>query len=153
MRASAAFERSPRREALLDWLEGRFGMPREAFDEYVFWHRAGVRGTWLASAGAGPVQGFGVDAVGVALTRDLPPRSKPSSVFLQKLGHLATRNVVLLSEADAERFLRREDLDCDQALWGYVVVRTLATVLGCGQAREGRLESLIPRSWVAGLVD
>ena len=81
--------------------------------------------------------------------RKPPPKGKPTSVFLQRFGGGATKNVYTLSPEDAERFLRREPVNIEPVddRRSYCLARTPDFILGCGRIEENRLISEVPRSW------
>ena len=131
-------------------------MSPEAFDDFTVWHRPGSPALWLARNGTQPPGGFEVCSVGLPMVRRPKRRhglldGKPTTVFLLRFGHLATRNVVVLNAADAIRFLRQEPLPATPDTRGYVVVRTADLVLGCGFVKEGTLNCEMPRAWLATL--
>ena len=85
--------------------------------------------------------------------RKPPPKGKPTSVFLQRFGHTAFRNVYRLSESEAFRFLKRELLAVEPKddARGYALVRTEDRVIGCGRIKGQTLHSEIPKHWLAEL--
>ncbi len=142
-----AFEPHADRAGLLAWIEARFGIPPAAFDDFDLLRRG--KTTWLARRGVVPPTGVEVLAVGTAVLRGDPPRIKPTSVFLQRFGHLATRAVQTLPDEAVGRFLAGEAFPADDGLRGYVIVRTGTLVVGCGLARDGALTCQIPRAWLS----
>jgi hypothetical protein len=148
LRVSAEFELYPEAEALLAWLERKFGLPPATFAAHRFWHRPGHKAIWIAAADCVPPPGLRVEALGMLVARDPPPRGKPTSVFLQRFAAGATRNAYDLDDADAARFLAGEPLPAKGDEKGYCVVRWRGRVLGCGQAAEGQVRSTLPRAWL-----
>ncbi len=147
MRDSAVFEPHPDRAGLLRWFEYRFGMASAAFTDFDFWQQPGKRTTWIARAGIVLPEGLEVMTVGLVALRDPPPRAKPTSVFLQRFGHLATKGVQTIEDHEVEAFLAGTPRPADEGLNGYVIVRTARHVLGCGRVRDGELVTQLPRSW------
>lgn len=149
----------PDNEALLAWLDERFGLAAAVFDGFDWLQRGRTtwlvrKGVWVPPVGVTP-GGERIDqvSIGLAALRDPPPRAKPTSVFLQRFGMSATRSVHVLADAEVWPFLRRVPIPCDPELRGYVVVRTEAQVLGCGCAREGVLTSEVPLAWLPHLAE
>ena len=143
----------PEARAVYALLEGRFGLPRERLSAYRLWHRAGTPTVWIASVDAEPPRGPRVEAFGLVLMRDPPPGGKPTSVFVQRFGHWATRNVYALSDAQAHAYLRGEPVEVaavDDGR-GWAVARWGSTVLGRGFWRDGVLESQLKKTWRADL--
>ena len=69
----------------------------------------------------------------------------------QLVGSTAERNVAIISDVDAKKFLRGEDIDpmqkenCDEH--NFVIVKTEGgTVLGSALLAEGRLKNFLPKS-------
>lgn len=143
----------PDANAVFGLLEGRFGVSRASLTDYRLWHRPGTPTVWIASVDAEPPRGPRVEAFGMVLMRDPPPGGKPTSAFVQRFGHLATRNVYSLSEAQAQAYLRAEPVETaavDDGR-GWAVARWGATVLGRAFWRDGVLESQLKKSWRADL--
>lgn len=139
--------------AVFALLEGRFGLSREHLSAHRLWHRPGTPTLWVASADAEPPRGPRVEAFGLVLMRDPPPGGKPTSVFVQRFGHWATRNVYTLSDAQAQAYLRGEPVAVDAVDdgRGWAVARWGHIVLGRGFWRDGWLESQLKKTWRADL--
>lgn len=142
-----------------DWraVAERYGIGAAIEERLVVHHRSN-RGLHAAAPDHRPPVAPRVEVTGTRLTSDRAavPRLTTSGAML--LGDAATRNVVDLDEADAERFLARQDVDpagaaaaaCDAA--GVVLARHAGLGLGNGQLRDDgrRLESMFPRRWAGG---
>jgi NOL1/NOP2/fmu family ribosome biogenesis protein len=63
----------------------------------------------------------------------------------QLIGPHATRQVVSLTSAQAEAWLRGESIDVEDRRSGYVVVRHQSDILGCGNLSRGRLHNFLPK--------
>ena len=149
MRASGDFEQIER-SPILEWLNTRWGMGAEGFSKHHFWRRQGARSLWIAPDGTTPPVGPRVETVGIQVSRRGPPNGKPTGIFLLKFGHLATQNVVVLTDEQAVRFLRREDqpMPAGAQAYGYCVIKGSMGVLGCGRSRDGVLISEVPKAWL-----
>ena len=125
-----------------DYFVQRFGIPSEEMQNYRFFLRG--RKVWAYTGDVLDVQG--AEAIGIkALT--LSGDAKPSTAFLRVIGHMATRNVIELSEEDADKYLMGEDIERDfDASPGYVIVKTGNHVLGCG-LYKGRLINQLPKKY------
>lgn len=150
MRASVAFERYPDQAIVPNWCHHHFGLAAATFAQHAFVYRPGAPAIWIVASDADVPHDPLPETVGLLVMRKAPPRGKPTSVFLQRFGGAATRNVYILGPDDAERFLRRETLTVvpvDDGR-GYCVVRTADYVLGCGRVEGTSLISEVPRSWL-----
>lgn len=125
-------------EALLDYLESRFGVPRDALGPRSIF----VSGDsyWIFSGDPGIPGDFPCsESVGIRALRPSGKGLKPTSAFLRIIGALATRNVVeLAGEEDLLAFMTggivRGEFAADP---GYVVVKFGGEVLGCGLHSPG----------------
>lgn len=150
MRASADFEPLPEQARLRAFFQWRYGIDPSVFEGHVFIGRPNTRSVWIAARSCAPPPGLRPASMGIQVMRKPPPRGKPSSVFLQRFGGQASRNVYVLGEEGAARFMRRESqriAPIDDAQ-GYCVVRTERRVLGCGRIEGETLHSEIPKAWL-----
>lgn len=160
-RASAAFEPCPEAIAapVLADLEARFGLGKAALSGHRLWHRPGSPALWIAAAGLTVPPAPQVQGIGLCAYRDPPPRGKPTTVFLLRFGSAATRGVLDVSPAEAERFGPGTTYPLDALappLRGYVIVRTGGPggrVLGRGYAADGRVLCEQKRSWRPDLAE
>ena len=135
------------RAEVLDWWEERFGIEPATFDEFSFWEK-GAGKLWIF-AGESP-DPTSVEGLGMTFLRTRQEHWKPTTVAVQRFGHLATRNVVDLSADEAARFATGEDQklawDGD---WGYLIAtREVAggrVPLGVGLYLYGELRSVVPK--------
>lgn len=135
------------------WCENHFNISPTVFEGYTFWRRQNGKGVWITSPGFVAVEHPSVAAMGMLVMRQLPPKGKPTSVFLQRFGQTATRNVYDLEPEQVEIFLRRESvpvLPVDDKR-GYALVRSGGQVIGCGRISGRTLISEIPKHWLAEL--
>ena len=150
-RACAGFERHPESDALGRFLVERWGLPADCFNNHHFWHRPGSPAIWIAARDCSPPPALEpvVETVGMLALRHPPPGGKPTSVFLQRFGLLATRNVYRLSEVELARFIAGEPVAVEpvDAARGYCIVRTRDAVVGCGRIDDGQLWCELPKSW------
>ena len=140
-------EGRPSREAVLDYWEERFGVPRETFDGHTFWEKGS--GKLWAYAGAAP-DGVDVEALGMVFLRVRQDHWKPTTDAVQRFGRAATENVVRLDDERARRFVAGEDQELDwDGDWGYLVVAHdlagAAEPVGVGLYLHGELRSQVPK--------
>jgi len=65
-------------------------------------------------------------------------------------GHLATKNVLDVTDAQLDALLSAQDIDCPPGLDGHVILRYRGIGIGLGLAKSGRLKNNIPR-WIVQL--
>ncbi|MGC9514269.1 methyltransferase RsmF C-terminal domain-like protein [Methanocrinis sp.] len=123
-------------------MESRFGIPPRAFEGVSFFRRG--RKVWAFSLPEIP--DLRCESVGLRFISARGKVPKPTTVALQLFGRAATKNVIDLSAAQAERFIagERQELEAD-AEDGYVVVSYRGGVLGCGLYSGGELISQLPK--------
>ena len=135
------------------WCENHFEIEMSVFANYRFWHRTRGKAIWVTPSSFLGTVHPDVAAMGMLVMRKPPPQGKPTSVFLQRFGVHAQRNVYELSAAEALRFLNREALTVEPRddARGYAVVKTADYVVGCGRIVGDQLHSEIPKHWLAEL--
>ena len=134
------------------WCENHFDISPRVFDGYTFWQRQSGKGVWITAPGFRKVEHHSVAAMGMLVMRQFPPKGKPTSVFLQRFGQTATRNVYELEPQQVDGFLRREPIPVTPVddKRGYALVRS-GGVIGCGRISGRVLISEIPKHWLAEL--
>ncbi len=135
------------RSAVLDYLDERFGIAPETFADHTFWEK-GAGKIWVVHGDyPSPVE---VEGLGMTCLRTRQEFWKPTTDFVQRFGSRATRNVVVLGDDAAARFMAGEE----QAVawdgdWGYLVgARETAGApapLGVGLYTYGTLRSMVPK--------
>ena len=135
------------RAEVIDWWVDRFGIDREAFEDYTFWEK-GAGKIWIFAADL-PTP---VDAEGVGMTflRTRQEHWKPTTNAVQRFGGAATRNVIELDADGARTFLAGEDLDPEwDGDWGYLIVAHRIAgerePIGVGLYVHDELRSVIPK--------
>lgn len=135
------------RAEVLDWWEDRFTIAPETFDDHTFWEK-GAGKIWIF-AGDSPEQ-TGVEGLGMTFLRTRQEHWKPTTTAVQRFGHLATKNVVDLSNEEAKRFAAGDDQEVAwDGDWGYLIAtRDVAgecAPLGVGLYLHGELRSVVPK--------
>jgi NOL1/NOP2/fmu family ribosome biogenesis protein len=139
--------RATRRE-VVEWWTDRFGFPADAFDGYTFWEKGAGRVWAFAAEVPSPVD---AESLGLPVLRTRQEHWKPTTDGVQRFGHLATENVLVLDAAAAARFVdgRDQELAWDGD-WGYLIAaHDLAggtEPIGVGLYLRGELRSMVPKS-------
>lgn len=131
-------------ELIFTYLEERFGIKREVFVGFYF--ERTKRDIFMLPKAIQNNFEFEVEKLGLrALNGERHP-PKPTSTFIQRFGHHATKARV---EVDKEQFVKFtngvvvEGKTSDLPN-GYVIVTRLGIPIGCGFSRHGNLESQFP---------
>jgi NOL1/NOP2/fmu family ribosome biogenesis protein len=130
------------RGEVAELMESRFGIPPAALDGVNFYRRG--RNVWAFSLPEIP--NLRCESVGLRFLSVRGKVPKPTTYALQLFGRFATKNVVDLSAAQAEKFVAgdRQKLEADLED-GYVAVSYRGEVLGCGLYVRGELVSQLPK--------
>ena len=152
MRPVAHFEPHPEAPALLARLEAELGLGPERFAAYRFWRRTPQGSVWLAAADCAPPPGVAVDALGLLVYREPPPRGRPTSVFALRFGAWATRGVLDLEPAAAQAALAGElAVPCDTDGAGWRILRAAGRPIGWGWLKAGHVRPELPHAWLQDL--
>lgn len=138
------------RHHLFSYLEDRFGIPEDLFDDYLLFKR---RRTWWLLKDSPPVRAAAqlkVSMVGLRAFNQVGNFLKPSTRLIQLFGHLATRARVEMDEKQLKKMLSgdciRVDLDLED---GYVLLCLKGRPLGLGIFIDGVASSQLPRKGIA----
>tara|TARA_R110000868_G_scaffold117600_14_gene312486 strand:+ start:25312 stop:25779 length:468 start_codon:yes stop_codon:yes gene_type:complete len=137
---------SEEKETLFGYMEERFGFTRSLFSGFTL--ERTKRDIWLMPLEVYECrfETFEIEKRGLrAFNGDKHP-PKPTSTFLQRFGHLFTKNCVELSSNELKRFLAGEVLEGrgETMTKGYILIRRGAISVGCGFVREGNIETQFP---------
>ena len=135
------------REEVVGWWVERFGLEPATFAGHTFWEKGAGKIWAFASDLESPAD---VEGLGMTFLRTRQEHWKPTTDAVQRFGRDASRNVVVLEEADARTFLRGEttapEWDGD---WGYLIAtHELAggvEPIGVGLYLHGELRSQMPK--------
>lgn len=137
-------------------LEARFGFPRAAFEECVFFRPNDKYISVVARAHRPPAKPS-PEMTGMYFLKTALRHPKLSTQAAMHFGHAATRNVVSLDGEKLRAYLDRREvrLTATEAArceaFGYVLVRHGEQTYGVGLFRPegagGRMESLFPKTW------
>ncbi len=135
---------------MLKYLEERFGLKKELFEDYVF-VKSG-RKIWITNRDVVDknFSGLNVEAVGMLFLRweKKKERIKLTTNGAQMFGMHATKNVVEVSEGkvhDVLCGLNLYDIECD-AEDGYVILKYKEHILGIGLKQGRFIKNLIPKA-------
>ncbi len=127
---------------VLDYLEERFGIPRETYDDYGIYQ--GQKGrVYLGPKNL--IQKPEVSSVGMLMAR-IDKSIKPTTNFLQLFGDRAERNIIGLSKEQAIAYIKGEDLKAEKGSDGYVILKYGSSVLGCGFLKGGSVLNMLPKA-------
>lgn len=134
-------------EEVLAALHGRFGIDPDALADRTLWRGSRERiflGPAEVPEGVEPV-------TGATLLCRRHATTKPATDFLQAFGDRVERNLVVVDDERARRYVAGEDLDRSaveevEASTGWVLVRDeQGRNLGCGLLREAVVENVVPK--------
>jgi len=142
------------RQAILGYWSERFGVPSTILEGFRLLARG--KNVWAIRDHTGleeTLAALKVEAAGLPLLRKRGGTWKPTTAALLWLGDAVDKNVVDLSEASIDFFLRGETLSGPFPVdGGYVAVRYTGAMLGCGLYGKAGLRSQLPRAWVETLL-
>ncbi|WP_456369870.1 methyltransferase RsmF C-terminal domain-like protein [Thermodesulfatator atlanticus] len=134
------------RDEVLSFWEKRFGIPKNVFESYLILSTS--KNYWLFAAPEEikPFQMLKVQTVGLLFTRRVSHWLKPTSTALQRFGHHATKNIVVLSPAELDRLRRERKMPfiVEHIEEGYVILKCGEKIWGCGLYAKGSLISFLP---------
>jgi NOL1/NOP2/fmu family ribosome biogenesis protein len=135
------------REAVLDWWDERYGIPRETFEHHSFWEKGAGKVWAFRGEMHSPIK---IEALGITFLRTRQEHWKPTTDAAQRFGHHATKNVVELGRDEARRFVAGEDQQVEwDGDWGYLIAAHdfagEREPLGVGLYLHGKLRSQIPK--------
>jgi NOL1/NOP2/fmu family ribosome biogenesis protein len=141
-------------EAILGYWRERFGVSSTTLEDFRFLVRG--KNVWAIrdlTELEETLASLKVEAAGLPFLRKRGAVWKPTTASLLLLGNAVVKNVVDLSEATIDPFLRGETLPGPFPVeGGYVAVRYTGAMLGCGLYGKAGLRSQLPRAWVETLL-
>jgi NOL1/NOP2/fmu family ribosome biogenesis protein len=141
------FAKEGEHHLLFSYLEGRFGIPEQIFDDFDLFGRR--KSWWLLRKTASvnlPVR-LKVSQVGLRAFDKVGKYLKPATRMMQLFGHHATKGVHRLTEDEFERLLRGEPLEVESAMEdGFIILRLGDHVLGVGLLMQNKITSRIRKS-------
>jgi hypothetical protein len=145
------------RQPWLSLVEERFGIPKQAFDDYLV-VRPNRRSLHLVPRDHRPPPRPAPQIIGMSFLRTRMRFPKLTTAAAMTFGPLASRNHVGVDRAQADAFLSRTPFAITAARAeactgiGYVLVRREEIVLGVGFFRPGddgggQVQSFFPKAW------
>jgi len=133
------------RNAILAYLSGRFGIPREIFEDYGLLDYGSNFRLVSLSPHLGSLGTIQVEVLGLRLVRKTNKGWKPTSAALQFLAPWISKNLVQLEPEEEIHFLQGQAIQrAFEVEPGYVAVQGRSGILGCGLYRPPFLLSQIP---------
>ncbi len=132
------------RKKVLGYLEERFGISASYFEKYDILR--GVSNFWLfpKTTYLEILKNLQIQTVGLLFLRKVSKYLKPTSVFLQRFGYLAKKNIVSLSEEIILILKEKNKVEITLDLEpGYVILKNNHWILGCGLYLPGKLFSYL----------
>ncbi|MBU0533120.1 hypothetical protein KKB44_06525 [Candidatus Micrarchaeota archaeon] len=128
----------------LTYLQERFGIPANLFDDFEFYGASKGRvylGPKSAISSPEPVSvGFLAARIGNSI--------KPSTNLIQLFGKYATKNIINLNKENTIKYANGEDviIDSKEFTDGYVILSYQGSPLGCGHAKGKTITNLLPKA-------
>jgi NOL1/NOP2/fmu family ribosome biogenesis protein len=130
---------------LFSYLENRFGIPRELFDDYLLVERNKVCWLLRASPMTGAAAELKVWTAGLKAFQKVGQYIKPTTRFIQRFGQRATRAIMEIDHQEMLRLAAGEAITVETSLEnGYVILTLMGHPLGLGLLIRGTLSSQIP---------
>ncbi len=135
------------REEVVGWWIDRFGLDPETFDGHSFWEKGAGKIWAFADELQSPAD---VEGLGMTFLRTRQEHWKPTTDAVQRFGREATRNVIVLDDDEAVRFLRGDDQELEwDGDWGYLIaaheIAGDVEPIGVGLYLYGELRSQMPK--------
>jgi len=127
-------------------MEGRFGISRAFFDEYLLFKRG--KSWWLLrkSPCLDSATGLKVATVGLRAFQKIGGFLKPTTRMIQIFGRMATRATFEIDEKELSRLIAGEAVPTNLNLEnGYLILSLKNHVIGLGLLINGEVRSQIPR--------
>jgi NOL1/NOP2/fmu family ribosome biogenesis protein len=91
------------------------------------------------------LEGLRVNSLGLYLGELRNNEFRLSIEGAQLIGMTATKNILVLSDGQAKRWMAGEDFEVDSSLKGFVLVKHEKEFLGCGKIINGKLLNYVPK--------
>ncbi len=134
---------SVERKSIVAWWVEQFGIPEQAFDDFVFF-RKGANAVWMVVDGL--TESVRYDTVGITIMRSSSIGAagwRPTGTALQALAEHITLNRLVLEKEHAVQFIAGQEVTLSDEHTDegrrYVLVCYEGRALGCGLASGTRL--------------
>lgn len=139
--------RSKAREAMLGFLERRFGIESDVFAGLEFMDNG--KGRVFAMSREAAIFALGNNIMSTSLPfMRLDGSPKPTSMMLHVFGKLANKSIIELSRKQAKEFTEGFDLCVEShgCSDGYVIIKYGGFPLGCGLLRGNEIKNMLPKA-------
>jgi NOL1/NOP2/fmu family ribosome biogenesis protein len=134
------------RHLLISYVEDRFGIPRSAFRDYLFFRR---KKSWVIlrrSPFINKAHRLKVSGVGMKVFNRVGRYIKPTTRFIQIFGPMATRGSIDINEKEFENMVAGKAFTSALMLKnGYIIISHRGSILGLGLLIDGKIHSQIPK--------
>ncbi len=145
------------RDKITSFFSDRYGIPKDAFDEYIFFETG--RSIWMVSSTQHDelvrkaTQMKRIEFPGLRILRKVGRWLKPTTYGLQIFGSKATRHIKELSRQELTDLLKHGFIEYTSKEWeeGYIIALYDSITIGCLLYRNGRLKHQFPRGRVDAL--
>ena len=134
-------------EAILEFLEKRFGIEHSAFAGLEFMDNG--KGRIFAMSRQAAIFALGNNIMSTSLPfMRLGGSPKPTSAMIQFFGHLANTCIIELDKRKAKDFAAGFDIDVEShgCSDGYVILKYEGFPLGCGLLRGSGIKNMLPKA-------
>ena len=136
------------KETLLGYLEERFGIPTEVFEEYCWFKREKTWWMVRASPLLEKAAALRITLVGLRAFTKIGGFIKPTTRMIQVFGKHATKSRLEVGMEDVRRLLAGETLRVETEQGnGYVILSHKGDVLGLGLLLNNLVRSQLPRQY------
>lgn len=139
-------EPPPKPDRLYDYLEARFGIPKNSFEGYCLY--LGSKNKIYLGPKSAPDK-LKIICIGISIAR-MDGGIKPTTNLFQVFGNLVTANFVELGLEQAMEYVKGGDLTIleqkPSVSDGYVLLRYQSNNLGCGLLKNGIVKNMLPKA-------
>ena len=139
------FAKKSDRKRLFGYLEDRFGISSEYFDNCLLF--GNDKSWWIIYDSPEIRQIAHIKQVraGIKAFQKIGEFVKPSTRMIQQFGYLASRALFEIDQTDLEALLKKEEIVCNLELDnGYVILRLKGKIMGLGLLINGLIRSQLP---------
>lgn len=130
---------------ILSWLKEQYGIKDLRIDE-VFLKSAKDK-IYLVSKKISELEpkNLRINLIGMYFAKEEPNGFRLSIEGSQIIGPKATKNVAFLDDDQVKRWIRGEDIEYEEGLQGFVIIKGDNDFYGVGNYKEGRILNYVPK--------
>ena len=133
------------RDRILTYLEERFGLPAELFDDFLLYAKKDTWSLLKKSIWLEQTAGFKVISVGLKSFRRIGGYIKPTTRFIQMFGANAQKSRYELNELELQQIMADEPIDVEWPIEpGYVILLFKNDIIGLGFLSQNRIQPQLP---------